>query len=683
MSLLKKSGASTRLITPATDADNRTRSFPDRHGNDNRTHIFSEAELGRPPEPRPANAASATISLPSAATGSPPRLVNGTVLQGRYAVEGLLGVGGMSVVYRGRDLRFKDVVRTCAIKEMYQSAPDSQTRLLTLKNFERESGLLATLSHPAIPKVYDFFQENGKIYLIMELIPGRNLEAVLEGSDFALDEVRVGSWALQICDVLEYLHGHEPEPIIFRDLKPSNIIITPQDRIVLIDFGIARIFEQDQRRGTMIGTEGYAPPEQYRGIGNPRVDIYALGATLHHLLTGIDPRSETPFTFHERPIRKINPAVSPEMEAVVARAVEYNADSRPTSTREMKTLLQTVPALHGTAGSGATLAAPTIARSEGTRLVWKFKCADEVRSSAHVGEGLLYIGSYDTYLYCLKAATGEQEWKRPTQAGISSSPSTWGELVVVGSEDGLVYGMDMRKGNLRWTFRTARAVRSSPKITDRVIYVGSDDQHVYAIDGLNGRKLWQYRTWMPVRSSCAIGPEAVYVGSSDGHVYSLDAMKGGLRWKQKTQQGVISTPAIGNGLVFVGSMDGHLYALDAEGGWPVWRFKTGHCVNASPAISGSRIIVGGVDGNLYALEAKSGKLAWKYEVGAQITSSPRVSDGSVFFGGVDGVVYKIDAANGSLIWKYTTDGPLVSSPAVADGVVYVGSLDHHVYALEA
>src|SRR5689334_8367720 len=272
-----------------------------------------------------------------------PTMQPGVVLQGRYAIEDALGIGGMSVVYRGRDLRFKDVVRPCAIKEMYQSAPDSNTRLLNLKNFERESGLLATLQHPAIPKVYDFFEENGRFYLILELVPGQDLETVLDQAGGPLGEERVARWSAQICDVLAYLHNRTPEPIVFRDLKPSNVMVTPDERIVLIDFGIARNLNRGDRKGTMIGTEGYSPPEQYRGLAEPRGDLYALGATMHHLLTASDPRIETPFTFHERPLRQLNAEVSPELDAVVARALEYDASARWSSAEEMKSALLQTP----------------------------------------------------------------------------------------------------------------------------------------------------------------------------------------------------------------------------------------------------------------------------------------------------------------------------------------------------
>ncbi|NWF79216.1 MAG: serine/threonine-protein kinase [Chloroflexi bacterium] len=629
----------------------------------------------------PASAAPADAETPRAAPLQ--TLAAGSVLQGRYQIEEPIGIGGMSVVYRGRDLRFKDVARYCAVKEMSQSAPDSHTRLLNLKNFEREAGLLATLQHPAIPKVYDFFEEGGRVYLVLELISGKDMETVLEEAGKPLDELRVARWAVQICDVLSYLHEHKPETIVFRDMKPSNIMVLADDRVVLIDFGIARNLNRSDRKGTMIGTEGYSPPEQYRGIAEPAGDIYALGATLHHLLTNTDPRLETPFTFQERPVRQLNPLVSPEMEAVIVRALEYDMTARWQSAEEMKRALLAVPGVAGdTPAPGPS--APAIVRGTGrSELIWSFACEDEIRSSPCLAGGMLFIGSYDTNLYALDAGRGEFRWKYATEGGISSSPAVWQDNVMVGSEDGAVYCCDIRRGGLRWTFRTARAVRSSPRVEDRVVFVGSDDQHIYAIDGLRGTLIWKYRTWNPIRSSACIVGQTIFIGGDDGHVYCLDVRSGAVKWKQRTQQPVRSSPAAGEGLIYVGSLDQNLYALDAEGGWPAWRFRTGHYVNSSPCVVGTRVFVGGVDGFLYALDAKSGRLVWKYETGSQITSSPRVEAGRVYFGAVDGNVYCLDAGQGSLLWTYPTGAAVVSSPAVADGVVYIGSMDHKLYALKA
>ncbi|WP_129627453.1 PQQ-binding-like beta-propeller repeat protein [Candidatus Oscillochloris fontis] len=630
----------------------------------------------RPAPPTPAMSAAASIAdihiLPT-----------GTLLQGRYRIEEPIGVGGMSVVYRGRDMRFKDVVRYCAIKEMAQTAPDSHTRALNLKNFEREAGLLATLQHPAIPKVYDFFEEDHRLYLVLELVPGKDLEAVLEEVGTPISEARVVTWAIQICDVLSYLHKHTPQPIVFRDMKPSNVMVVGDDRIVLIDFGIARNLNRSDRKGTMIGTEGYSPPEQYRGVAEPQGDVYALGATLHHLLTNTDPRLETPFTFHERPIRQLNSDVSVDMEIIVVKALEYDMNARWESADAMKQAL--LATISGVSAPGATAlpAAPAVAKgTPQTELVWKFACEDEIRSSPAVNSGMLFVGCYDTNLYALDAVRGEFRWKYATDGGINSSPAVWQDYVIVGSEDGALYACDMRRGSLRWTFRTGKPIRSSPRIEDRVVYIGSDDQHIYAVDAIRGVPIWKYRTWNPIRSSAAITSQVIFIGGDDGHVYCLDIRNGALKWKQRTQQPVRSSPTFHEGLVYVGSLDQSLYALDAEGGWPAWRFRTGHYINSSPCVFGSRVFVGGVDGFMYAFDAKNGRLAWKFEVGSQITSSPRVENGRAYFGAVDGNVYCLDAGTGTLIWKYLTGAAVVSTPAIADGIVYVGSMDHNIYALK-
>ncbi|MEI7642994.1 MAG: PQQ-binding-like beta-propeller repeat protein [Chloroflexales bacterium] len=689
MGLIKRVGTKA-LGTPA--ADDSTRQIPSTPVADDSTRQMPASSDDRMQHIHPVPLDESTRSFPAtpvhpfddSATGDATlkMLSKGTVLQGRYQIEEPIGMGGMSVVYRGRDLRFKDVARYCAIKEMAQSSLESHTRLLNLKNFEREAGLLATLQHPAIPKVYDFFEEGGRIYLVLELIPGRDLESVLEEANKPIREALVATWAIQICDVLSYLHTHTPETIVFRDMKPSNVMVVGEERIVLIDFGIARNLNRSDRKGTMIGTEGYSPPEQYRGMAEPQGDLYALGATMHHLLTNTDPRLETPFTFQERPIRQINPAVSVEMEALVVKALEYDMTARWQSANEMKRAIMATTGI-GDLVAAAPVAAPAVKKGAGkTEVIWSFACEDEVRSSPALSSGMLFVGCYDTNLYALDLSRGEFRWKYATEGGISSSPAVWQDNVIVGSEDGILYAFDLRRGGLRWTFRTGKPIRSSPRVEDRAIFIGSDDQHIYAIDGMRGTPIWKYRTWNPIRSSAYVNGSVIYIGGDDGHVYCLEARSGTLKWKQRTQQPVRSSPTYSEGLVFVGSVDQNIYALDAEGGWPAWRFRTNHYVNSSPCVVGTRVFIGGVDGFLYALETKNGRLAWKYETGSQITSSPRVEGGRVYFGAVDGNIYCLDAGAGTLIWKHLTGAAIVSTPAVSEGIVYVGSLDHSVYALK-
>jgi outer membrane protein assembly factor BamB/serine/threonine protein kinase len=616
-------------------------------------------------------------------------LPRNTVLQGRYDIEQVLGIGGMSTVYKARDLRFTTVARYCAVKEMPDTAPDPRTGQLRLATFEREANMLAALSHPGIPKIYDFFPSHGRVYLVLEYIDGRDLETQLEMRKAPMQEEEVITWAVQICEVLQYLHGHEPQPIIFRDMKPSNIIVSGEGKVTLIDFGIAKVFQSD-KRGTMIGTEGYAPPEQYRGLAEPRGDIYALGATMHHLLTNFDPRTQTPFTFHERPIRKYNSRVSEYVESVILRACEYDIDRRWPSAltlrqalmqssifdpklkkrnsgpiandddRSSNLLTQPVPKLSGTFSTpeveeGTNAFKPSTAPSgmlpppppapepelvprratgmvtapavsaDGAQLLWTFTADDEVRASPLCERGVVFFGAYDTNLYALNSKSGDFLWKTSTKAGICSSASLTGDTVIVGSEDNYMYALDARRGTTLWTYRTGAPVRSSPKVYKDMVYVGSDDQNIYALQADTGQVSWKYRTWNFVRSSGAFASGLVFMGSSDGNLYALDVLNGTLKWKLHTLGAIISTPLVVRNNVIVGSMDNYIYAVDADTGFTAWRYECQRSVSSSPAVAGERVIVGSSDGYLYCLDSHSGRLIWNFDTSSQITSSPRIS----------------------------------------------------------
>src|SRR3990172_996817 len=230
------------------------------------------------------------------------QIQSGVILVDRYSIQDVIGVGGMGSVYRARDMHFPNVTKLVAVKEMINTAPDPLVRETIVQNFEREANLLATLHHASIPRIYDYFTLDSRSYLVLEFIHGKDVEAIINETSGFLPEPQVLSWAIDLCDVLDYLHRHKPDPIIFRDMKPSNVMINHNGSVMLVDFGIAKTF-QSGIKGTMIGTEGYSPPEQYRGEATPSADLYALGATIHHALTRRDPRLEPPFSFAERPLR--------------------------------------------------------------------------------------------------------------------------------------------------------------------------------------------------------------------------------------------------------------------------------------------------------------------------------------------------------------------------------------------
>ena len=265
-------------------------------------------------------------------------LAEGTILQQRYQIIAQAAVGDYSTVYLAHDLEFKSMKKSVAVKVRGLSSSDPGLRDMEMRNIEREADVLATLSHPAIPRMYDYFTIGHESYLVMEALGGKDLASLLNEEENFLPEERVAAWAVEICDLLEYLHGQRPSPMIHRDVKPQHVMVDNHDRTRIVGFALARSYLPGQKMAA-VGTSGYAAPEQYRGIAEPRSDIFALGATLHHLLTGRDPSSEPPFKFSEFPVKSLNPGVTLRMQDIVTRATAYDPADRFESAEHMKLAL--------------------------------------------------------------------------------------------------------------------------------------------------------------------------------------------------------------------------------------------------------------------------------------------------------------------------------------------------------
>jgi len=611
------------------------------------------------------------------------QLRQGEVLQERYEIQEIVGIGGMGSVYRARDKNFK-AIRLVAIKEMISQVTDPLVRKNIFQIFEREANILATLRHPSIPRIYDYFTIGERAYLVLEFIHGKNLEQLLAETNSFFPEEQVLAWAVELCDVLDYLHSHKPEPIIFRDIKPSNIMNTLQNHIALVDFGIAKVFESGQKN-TMVGTQGYSPPDQYRGEATPKVDIYALGATLHHLLTLRDPQLEAPFSFGERLISEINPNVSREMAAVVERALEYKPEDRYDNALEMKDALINVARKTGTL---LNLSIPTAvsgnapSRGVGVKPLWSFEAEDELRSSAAYHDGMLYIGCYDNNLYALDASNGEFKWKYATDGGIASKPAIFDSNIYFGSEDRRLHVISTRSGKVVWTHYTDGPVRSSPRIAEGHVFIGSDDGSLHAVSLSSGRLAWRSEAGSPVRSTPWVGNEHIYFGSEAGDFTATD-FRGDAKWRFKAKRAITSSPVLQDGVVYFNSMDGTLYALDANSGWAVWRFRLGKGSICTPAIAGNVLYTGAADHIIYAIDTRSAKELWRYTTEHQVNGSPIVHRDAVYCGSVDGSLYCLDAASGRMRWRYQTEGPITGTPVAYDDMIFVGSTDKKVYAFLA
>ena len=265
----------------------------------------------------------------------PLSLEPGTLLDGRYIVGALINRGGFGAVYRGIDTGESD--QPCAIKETYDVTPSARRQALT------EASILFTVRSKHLPQIYDAFGANGRFYLVMQLLEGENLLQLLKTHGRPFSQEEVIAWLLPIMEVLQELHSRTPA-VIHRDIKPGNIILTPNQTAVLIDFGLTKLYDPNGNTQTMIRavSEGFSPVEQYVGKTSPQSDIYSMAATMYFLLT-----MKTPPLAVNRSLldelaapRVLNPAVSPQVERVLLRALAVNAEQRYQSMREFIQALQ-------------------------------------------------------------------------------------------------------------------------------------------------------------------------------------------------------------------------------------------------------------------------------------------------------------------------------------------------------
>ena len=278
------------------------------------------------------------------------RLTPDTILQSRYRVLRHLGNGGMGAVYQAVDLRLG---HTVALKQTLTADVE------LWKHFEQEARLLAQLNHPVLPRVTDYFTEGNRAFFVMQFVDGLDLAEIIAQQPGPFPQKAVIAWADQLLDALIYLHSHERQ-IIHRDIKPHNLKVTPTGQIALLDFGLAKsggLNSHLESSHSVFGyTPRYAPLEQIQDLGtSPRSDIYALGATLYHLLTGIKPpdaltRAAALISAKSNPLRpanEINSAVGPELAAILSKAMAQNPDERYTSALEFREALRRVGRVDG------------------------------------------------------------------------------------------------------------------------------------------------------------------------------------------------------------------------------------------------------------------------------------------------------------------------------------------------
>ncbi len=349
-------------------------------------------------------------------------LTEGILLKDRYKIDSLIKSGGMGSIYKASDIRLNCI---CAVKELIPSYGDTEN----VEWFEREAKILASLSHQGLPKVSDYFTCNGMYYLVMDFIEGEDLLTVLEKEgNPGLSEEKVITWTEEILKILDYLHSRNP-PVLYRDMKPANIMLNKEGRIFLIDFGIAKVFDNIQTQ-TVIGTEGYAPPEQFHGHAEIRSDLYSLGATAHHLLSGIEP---VPFKFEDIL------SVSSGFRRIIMKSLSYKAEERFTSARRMLKELTLIKKDRNSAEHNTS----------SVRGTWKTQFADTEALLRNIhfldencGWAVGYGGFFDGVI--LNTVNGGKSWTVKKTAGLS-------DIYFVSPSEGWAVGGGLTGGIILYT----------------------------------------------------------------------------------------------------------------------------------------------------------------------------------------------------------------------------------------
>jgi len=551
-------------------------------------------------------------------------LVNSHLLIQRYRILGQLGRGGFGAVYQAEDIRFGN--RAVAIKEMNPVNLSPQEIAEATEAFKHEALLLANLTHPNLPRIYDHFSDTGRWYLVMDFIEGETLEEYLQkapGGYLPVEEVL--DIGMQLCSVLGYLHACQP-PIIFRDLKPANIMRTAEGNYYLIDFGIARHFKPGQAKDTVaFGSPGYAAPEQYgRRQTTPRADIYSLGTTLHHLLSGDDP-SLTPFRF--APFQFNGQLATAGLDTLIMQMVEVDERKRPASMAVIRQELQRRVAQQVAAK------ALTVTDQSPSHGVVRVQPARKMLYTYTGHAGCVTAVAWSPDGTCIASASEDetiQVWNatggqtlftsrgHPRQAHVVAwSPDS--KYIASGCWGNSVGVWDATTGQRVTTYRSNAVVTTLAWSPDGKYIASANDNKVRIWDAKTGKNLFTYQGHSDLVYVVAWSPDGAHIASASGDtVYIWDAVKRGMgvlsRVTYRAHADAVQTLAWSpdSKCIVSGSRDTSVHVWDAARGDTICIYDGHEKPVKAVAWSGPYVASAGFDVTIQLWDAITGDAIYTY-----------------------------------------------------------------------
>jgi outer membrane protein assembly factor BamB len=320
-------------------------------------------------------------------------------------------------------------------------------------------------------------------------------------------------------------------------------------------------------------------------------------------------------------------------------------------------------------------------------LLWKFKTGDEVKSSAAISDGRVFIGSSDANIYALDLQTGRKLWSYRTKDAVEASPCVVDECVYAGSSDNWLYALDAASGQQKWKYETAGRILGaanwtrSPDGQATWIIVGSYDNRLHCVDSQTGQAVWTYETGSYVNGSPAVDDGKCAFGGCDAMIHVVSLADGSKLAEIDSGSYIAASAAFLNGEVYVGNYDHVFFKADANAGAVLWKYSESNApFFSSPAVGGEFVVFGGRDEYVHCVRRDTGRRVWTFKTLGEVNSSPAICGDKVIVGSDDGRLYMLRLADGKHVWSYEIGRPVTSSPAVAGGLIVVGCDDGYVYA---
>ncbi|GEM46965.1 protein kinase domain-containing protein [Deinococcus cellulosilyticus] len=570
------------------------------------------------------------------------------MLLNRYRLEKILAVGGMGRVYKGTDTLFG---RPCAIKEILPSS-DPEEQKHALKMFEQEAALLAGLHHTHIVTLLDFFVERGNAYLVMELCSGGDLS----GIRMPISEIEALNLSVQIASALSKLHQNS---IVYKDMKPANVLLRDNGQAVLADFGISRVFNPTKARDTQrFVSKGYAPPEQYAESiqTQPSADIYAFGATLYHLLTGTAPETWIREVFVEFPrLRKLRPDLRDDFIAVIEKCVQNKMSDRFQSGSELLDALM-----------------PLKRRWEAALCKCGHQNLPDSLKCTRCGSSLLKPTAFEAHFphrLNLSLQKMPQKIWEITLGKTRGMPVLHDGLIQVVTEQGQWVTVDLQGQVVQ--SRYVPPSKSTPVVTVRGPVLGTEQGLLLP----EGRVLEHHVFFAP-----PLAGQEIYALSYAGVLFKLN-LEGQILWQSSLGGQGIGTPVLAGSRVLVTLREGRVISVDAITGAWQWNTQLSHPIFGMPVVLGDQVYVLDHLGNLNLLHLHSGARRSSLPIVGKNYNMPHQTAAGWAFADHSGQVVMMDAGL-NLRWTRHLNATVVAAPVVAGGLVLVADEKGQVDGLD-